>query len=59
MSAEENLKPRERIDRTFKMTDKIKNKFDKRDELNKEKKLLNEELQRTKLRTLQKEFSGT
>ena len=28
-------------------------------QLNKEKKLLNEELQRTKLRTLQKEFSGT
>ena len=38
MAAEDNLKPRERIDRTFKMTDKIKNKFDKRDELNKNKK---------------------
>ena len=38
MAAEENLKPRERIDRTFKMTDKIKNKFDKRDELNNDNK---------------------
>ena len=37
-SAEENIKPRELIDRTFIMPDKIKEKFESRDRLNVEKK---------------------
>ena len=34
-AAENNLKPREKIDRTFSITDKIKEIFKERDELNK------------------------
>ena len=36
-AAEDNMKPRERIDRTFKTTYKIKEKYNKRDDLNNEK----------------------